>query len=298
MATMITEPSADSPALVTGDEDAVYLVKRSPSRSGSQQQTVDVWEGPLLAVWEAFHQYFGNSAVDNIGIDPSGQKATLNITWKYALGETDPPPPDDEEDPDVANNGWSVSIIEVPTPLAAHPYFQAAYVAGSGELIEDELARAESLIKRGREYIASGVYQEWTRRYYGLRMAGVEEWTQYGLELSHNYTTTVDVTAQNAFINAGIVVQLANIGMPPKLKLAVDKLQGVVIDQANENSDPTAQIRVPAVFEYLNRPPVVGYSEVAQIPTYEVTESWWGLAQWSTVITITGTWDPEGAVAV
>lgn len=298
MAELIIDPSPDSPAKITGDDNALYLVTRTPSRSGSQQRTVDVYEGPLGAAWEIYEQYFNNSAVDSISLTPNGQKGTINITWKYSIGNGEPTPPDDDEDPDVQNNGWNVSVIEIPTPLAAHPYFQAAYVAASGELIEDELARVESLIKRGREYVASGPYEDWTKRYYGLRMAGVEEWTQYGLEISHNYTTAVDLTAQNAFTNAGIVVPTANIGMPPKLKLAVDELQGIIIDENNESPNPALQIRTPGIFEYLNRPPVVSYSEVAQIPTYEITESWWGVAQWSAVLTITGTWDPQGAVAI
>jgi len=297
MATLDPIPSPDSPPRIAGDPDKMVLVTRKPSRSGAQQQTVDVWEGVLPAAWETFQFYFNHPSVDSISLDPTGQKGAVTITWKYVLGENEDPPPDDETDDDNANNGWGVSIIEVPTPLAAHPYFQAAYVAESGTIIEDEIAKVDSLVKRGREYIASGDYADWTKRYYALRMAGVEEWTQYGIEVSHSYTTSVDATAQTAFNNAGVVVAAAGVGMPAKLELAVDKLRRIAIGE-NENADPTAQTREAAEFEFLNRPPVVGYTEVAQIPTYEITETWWGLAQWSTVITIEGTWDPEGAVAL
>jgi len=294
MPTYITDGSLDSPPKITGEDDAMYLQTRTPSRSGSEPRTVDVWKGHIDAARDMYDEYFSNGQVSDITMSPDKATGTVTITWSTSFTDGAAPEPPDQDTAETT--GWTVSLIEVPTPLAAHPYFQAAYVAESGELIEDEIARCEMAIKRGRQYVAAGVYKEWVKRYYGLRMAGVEEWTQYGVEVSHTYITDLDATAGTVFENTGKVVQAAALGMPISLEKAIDKLQRITIAD-NPNSDPTQQPREAAAFEFLARPPDVGYSESDDGNTWDITESWWGLSQWSTVITIEGTWDPQGEVA-
>jgi len=290
----ITEGSEDSPPLVSGEQGAMVLRSRKPSRSGTDAQTVDRWEGPIETAREMYDDYFSNGLVSSIALDQKDAMGTINLTWDVSFNDGAEPEPE-PDDPAAIEDGWNVELIEVPTPLAAHPYFQAAYGGGADDIIEDEIARAESAIKRGREYIASGIFAEWVSRYYGLRMAGVEEWVQYGVEVSHTYTTDNDLVAQDTFINVGSVIPAAGIGMPAAVLAAVDKLEK--ISDYNGGSDPTDVNLIAAQFEYVKRPPSLGYTRGQNGNAYNITETWWGLAQWSVVVYPGGTWDPKGNTA-
>jgi len=282
-------PTPESPALVTGSSSTVYLRSREPAVNNGEEQTVEVWEGTTEAIREAFNERKSNGLVQSISIDQSGAKSSLNITYTQAFTSGEP----DEN----SESGWSASFLEVPTPLAAHPYFQVAYVAGSGELIEDEIARADSAIKRGREYVASGVYKEWVKRYYGLRIAGVEEWTQYGVEITHSYTTDQQAVATASTDNVGVVVAINDIGMPGPLKTVVENIPRIAFpnDPDNPNPDPGAQQLERAALEYIGRAPDVAVTiDNDGKAKFTITERWWGLAKWSAVIYKGGTWDPQG----
>lgn len=292
--TYITEGSIASPPLISGAQESMVLLSRNPSRSGSSGSTVDTWQGPTISAREMYDAYVAFTGVSSINLNQSGAKSTVTITWDSSFNDPDEPAPD-PDDPTSLADGWSVSLIEVPTPLAAHPYFQTSYYPASGQLIEDEIARCESSIKRGREYISSGAYEDVIKRYYGLRMAGVEEWTQYGVDVQHTYTTDQPAIAADTFDDVALVVPVANIGMPRDVLDCVDRLQKI---NDYTSDDPDDFVLLAAAFEYLKRPTELGYTKTADGTLFELTENWWGLSQWSKVIYPGGSWDPQGEVAV
>jgi hypothetical protein len=219
----------------------------------------------------------------------AGRKATLSVQWSTAIFADFATPEDDPdaEDPDV----WSVREIEIPTSLAAHPYFQVPYFPESGELVEDEIARADLAIKRGRAYAAAGVYADYVKRYYALRMAGVEEWPQYGVEVSRRYKVTQLADAVASTANVGLVLQAANVGMPADVLAVINNLPKIV---AYENANPDTYQLERNKFEFVVRPPAISYSVNNGNPVFDITATFLGVQQWSKVIYPGGTWDPDG----
>lgn len=271
-------------------ENTVVLVSREPGRSGPQQQTIDVWEGSTAAIREQYDEYQTNSLVSNIGVTQNGSMSTLRITWSVSFTEGEIPEDDPNAD-DTDGKTWTWDFVEIPTPLAAHPYFQTSYIPASGEIIEDEIARCDSFIKRGRQYTASGAYADWVSRYYALRMAGVEEWIQYGVELRKNYTSDVLLDAQTAHEGVGQVFQIAAMGVPADVLETLNVLQKI---DSYTTALPTSYVLTPALFEYVKRPPSCGYSSVSSQPRFDIMETWIGVQEWSAVIYPGGSWDPQG----
>jgi len=282
--TTIIDGSAASPAVSTDDGNTVVLMSREPSRSGSNTQTVDTWEGTTAAILEYFAELSENSLITDINVTQNGGKATLRATWRAINIDGDTPEPEDGDE-------WGMDFIEIPTPLAAHPYFQKAYVEGSGVLIEDEIARADSAIKRGRSFTASGIWADWAARYYALRMAGVEEWTQYGVSVSRKFTAEKPADAKRSTDDMGVVIAAENIGMPSSLLAAINNIPRI---DRYDSADPASYQIERGGFEFVERPPQIAISAVNTIERFDITATWWGLAEWSAVIYPEGSWDPIG----
>jgi len=286
--TYIETPSAASPPLATDDGNTMYLVSRLLSRQGATRATVDTWEGSKAAADEMYEDYKNHALVSSITTAQNGGKKSVTLTWPVEFTDGAFP---GEGDVDESGDVWSMSFIEVPTPLVAHEYFQTAYVEGSGEIIEDEIARCESALKRGRSYVASGEYKEYVSRYYALRVAGVEEYMQFGVELRRTFTST-DVNEITAIpATMGQVVAIANIGAPAAMVSVINAITRI----ANyTTSDPSTVQFENAAFEFLHRPPDLTLEGDDVEPKWSSVDSWWGLAKWSKVIYPGGTWDPQG----
>lgn len=298
--TLVVEGSSASPAAHTDDQNTMYLESREPSRSGSDSQTVDLWNGSITAARELYSMYESHSLVDGIALTQNGQKGAVRITWGVSFTEGEEPEDDPYVDPDAEVSEWSWGFIEVPAPLAAHPYFQEAY-SDTGEVIEDEIARCDAAIKRGRPYTASGVYAEWTKRYYALRIAGVEEWIQYGVELVRTHAVNNVIDAQKAHDGVGKVYGIGGVAanqahVPNIPQDVVDAIKAIDRIQDYSSAAPDDYNLTPASFEFVKRPPQCAYSVIGDAIRYDITESWVGLAKWSAVIYPDGTWDPQGSV--
>ena len=295
--TLITTPNENA-----HDEhaaDTMVLRKREPSRSGSQRQTEDEWGGTTPAAREWYQRLATNPLVQSIRLTQNGRSSTVSVTWKVEFGG-DNPEPQDEGIEDDAGDDWNCEPIIIPTALAAHPYFQVAYVAG-GEIIEEEIARADAALQRGREYVASGPYKEWVKRYYGLRMAGVEEWPQLGVEIRRNFETTDENVVAAIMPTVGQVVPVANIGMPAGMAAIIAQIRKIRDYGAGGagSSDPGAYNLEANTFEWLHRPLSFGVRQLGGDPPvdrYTATDTYWGIWKWSAVIYPEGSWDPMGEV--
>jgi len=125
-------------------------------------------------------------------------------------------------------------------------------------------------------------------------MAGVEEWAQLGIEIKRTFKTQNLATVQALIATVGRVQAVANIGMPAGLKAVVDAITRI---DSYTSADPSSAQFAAGAFEFLHRPIAVGYEIVNGVDSYDVTDTWWGLQQWSAVIYPGGGWDPQGATA-
>jgi hypothetical protein len=272
-------------ANIKGTATAVVLQSRNPSFDGETTKTVDVYSGPSAAVLEMFDDYFPKKGVLDIKTDDGAAgKKTLTIIWNL-------PPSEIAAGADEEKPQWSVEPIEVVRGLAAHPYFQLAYAPGSGELALDRISEADYAMSRGMPYIAKGVYQDWTKRYYGLKMAGVDGFPVYGLSITKSFKTDSAADLSAAFENAGISVALGDIGMPAAESSAAEQLQRI---SGYTSSNPGSFQLAPTQWEFVQRPPRFSGPEGGP---WQVSVEWIGLDQYSTVLYPGGTWDPEGATA-
>ena len=293
--TLVDTGSTDSPPAYTDDENTMYLQSREPSRSGSTRSTREVWKGATAAALEFYLERVNDPLISDISTSQNGAAMEVSITWTVDLVASDG---DEEPQEGVV---WSWDFIEIPTPIAAHPYFQQTYVDGSGEIIEDEIARCEAAIKRGRPYTASGAYKWYTARYYALRMAGVEEYNQHGVELRKSYSTSDDGELDDAHSGTGLVSLIAGTGAPAKVRKALEKLKKI---KGYGSNDPSSVEFDAASFEFLKRTPSCSYNTTADNDRVDVVESWLGVQQWSFVLYPSGDdapadrerWDPIGEV--
>jgi len=285
---LIVDGSTASPAAHTDDENTMYLKSREPSLSGGSRRTDEVWNGATVAARAMFEEYRTKPLIKDMRLSQSGEKSELLVSWGVDFAEGETPDRPEEE-----SSEWSWSPIEIPTPLAAHPYFQVAYADGSGEFIENEIARCEAAIKRGRQYTASGDYSEWMKRYYGLRMAGVEEWHQFGIELVRTRTVDEVGVVKDAHATAGKAYSINDIDPPADVKAAIQGLEKI---ESYDGSDPGEPNFDAARFQFVKRPPQCKYSIVDGDGRFDITETWLGLAVWSAVLYPNGSWDPMGDV--
>lgn len=278
----------------SGSETTVYLEKRETSGSGGEGQTVDTWSGPTAAAREAYTLFRANRLADNVRLTQTGAASKIVVTWKSEFSGSGSTPQDDGV-PDEAGDKWACNPIEIPTSLAAHPYFQAAYVTEAGSIIEDEIALADAALSRGQAYVATGDYKQWVRRYYGLRMAGVEEWPQLGVEVTRSFSTDILQDVVAIIPTVFQVVQPAAIGMPIGLTAIIAQLLKI---EDYDSSDPNSYNLVQNSLEWLHRAPSINVSQqVNGNDQYDVTDTYWGVWKWSSVLYPGGTWDPQGEVA-
>jgi len=290
---IVTEGSTASPAAHTDDENTVYLRSREPAMSGGDSQTVDVWNGSTAAIRELYRMYRPNPLIASMGITQNGEKSDLRITWGVDFTDGEEPQDDPDVEPVDEIAEWSWNFIEVPTPLAAHPYFQTAYVTEAAEELEDAIARCDAAIKRGRKFTASGDYAQWVSRYYALRMAGVEEWIQYGVELVRTHTVDNVIDAQKTHIGVGMAFDIAGTNAPQDV---VDAINAIDRIEEFKSAHPSDFKMERASFEFVKRAPNCAYSTIQGNPRFDITETWVGLAQWSAVLYPNGSWDPTGDV--
>jgi len=283
--TLIVDGSATSPSVHTDDQNTMYLKSREPQMSGNQAQTEEMWQGSTTAARAMYEEYKENPLITSMGLSQSGGKSSLRVLWFVDFVYGVAPEPD-------ADNviTWDWTFVEIPTPLAAHEYFQYPYIPASGELIEDEMARADSAIKRGRSFVATGVYADWVNRYYALKMAGVEEWMQYGIEISKSYSTDDLAVAKAVHQNTGEAGLIATVGAPADVTAAINELQRI---ESYGSATPTSAVFAAANFEYVKRPPRCSYAIINALnPRFDIVETWLGVAKWSAVIYPGGSWDP------
>ena len=280
---VVTSPAAASD--IKGTATAVILESRNPAFDGETEQTIDVYSGPAAPVLEMYADYKVKKGVADIKTgDGTAGKKTLTITWAMAPADIDPSA--DEEKPQ-----WSVEPIEAVRALAAHPYFQLAYIGGTGELAVDRIAEADYAIGRGMPYVSKGAYKEWTKRYYGLKMAGVDGAPVYGLSITKSFKTTSAADLSDAFEKTGFVIAIGDIGLPAAEQNAAEKLQRIV---SYGSSDPATFQMAATRWEFVQRPPRFSGPEGGP---WQVSIEWIGLDQYSKVLYPGGSWDPEGATA-
>lgn len=295
--TKITEGSGQTK--ITGDEDAVILRSREPRKSGGSVSTVDTWGGTIDAINEYFNELVNNRWATDISVTHQGKAATLQCTWAIDFEES-AADPYEEGAPDEDPGDWYLSPIEVPTALAAHPYFQSFYRPTSGLTGEDVIARAEHFIANGEDPLADiadlGIenerdetrYEAVVGRYYALRLAGVSEYPQYGMELQHSFETEDEDKIKDLLDTMGRVVDLGDIGPPDELRNLLGNMETI---DTYETTDPDSAIRIAEGFEWLRRPPRIRVNTDGDKPVYTVEDTCWGLERWSAVL-YGGSWDP------
>jgi hypothetical protein len=288
--TIVTTPAATSTSY-TDDGNTVYLERREPRRSGGNRSTVDTWGGSSDAIRELYLLLAQNNMVTDVSVSQVGASSTLSVTWGVDFlgnGTT----PQDEGVDEAESENWECNPIEIPTALAAHPYFQEGYSPGSGEVIETGLAAADLAISNGERFVAEGAYKEFTSRYYALRMAGVEEWPQLGVEISRQFSTT-DINVVAGIMDTVFqVVPFAAINAPVGFAGQIARLK-TITDYGTEL--PNSAILTPASLEWLHRAPKVSLNRVdGQIDRYTITDTYWGIWKWSAVLYPGGSWDPQG----
>jgi hypothetical protein len=289
--TVITQPSGG--VSYTDNGDTVYLEKREPARSGGNRETVDTWGGSSAAIKEYYLQLAPKSMIKSISVAQNGASSKMTVVWGVDGFDGETPQDDGIEESD--SDQWSVSPIEIPTALAAHPYFQVGYSPGTGEVIETGLAEADLAISNGEPYVASGPYAQWIARYYALRMAGVEEWPQLGVQVQVQFETIDDTLLQALNSTAFQVVPVDAIGMPNGIANQVAALQKI---SSYTSADPSTYELAQNALEWLHRPPEIRLNKVAtEIDRYTVTDTYWGIWKWSSVLYPGGSWDPIGEVA-
>ena len=288
--TLVTAPAADP--VIAGDATQVVLEFRCPQSGPDGQQVVERWVGardPVLAMYE---DYYGENGLESIGIQerPAGQLA-LNIVWNAPWSGTIFNPGD-------ADPEWNVRPIRVTPPLATHPYWQVAYVAGTGEFIEERMAEAEHAIETGAAYAydAGGTYDEWVDRYHALRMAGVEHYTLYGVSLAKQIRTTKASDLRDYAPKINIVAATLNDiagGAPPAwvrdYPNAIRRIHSY-ISGASPLVD-NIQFEV-GKWEFLQLPPEIRGPKDGP---WTLSVEWHGLDRWSRVLYPGGSWDPPDA---
>lgn len=285
MSYTVIETPGDGDPVIAGSTTTIYLVSRLPRLSDGTEQTDDVYEGPETPIREMYEDYKTYTSVADISMS-KGQagKYVLNVTW--GVGPLDITPGVTEQ------AEWDLQPVEVVVPLAAHPYFQVAYVAASAEIIEDRIAEVDHAIATGTPYTSSGDYKDWVKRYYGLRLAGVNGYHAHGVSLTKVFRTD-DLADIHTYVeNVGKVVDInIDIAPPVDIETLLEKFRRVT---SYGSADPSSYVYTANEWEFVQKSPVVQGPEEGP---WEVQLEWIGLDQWSAVLYPDGSWDPQGATS-
>jgi hypothetical protein len=280
------------------------LKSRTPTRTPTEARTIDVWGGSEAAINELYAELSTNSMCRGLSPNRNGASSTLTVTWNVDF-VGDFATPQEAGILDETADKWTITPLEIPTALASHPYFQTAYVPASGEIIEDGIAEADDAIANSETgYENAGAYSEEVNRYYALRMAGVEEFPQIGVEIRRTFETTEQPDLEDIMQTVGLVVAADQAGFPVGIRAALEAIPR--IDSYNSPGTPTEPEFSVSSFEWLHKMPSIELVRVQGVDDrYTVTDVWWGAWSWSSVLypgdknnkvlVPGGTWDPPKA---
>jgi hypothetical protein len=162
---------------------------------------------------------------------------TINVRWAYDRTDSSWGSSTSVEE------SWEFEAMEASKPLASHPYFAAAYVAGAGKLIMDDIVKADYAIATGQKPDVSGDYAVWMKRYAGLKAHGVDDWVPHGVILRRKtrvYKSLPDNVWKGYYENVhrSFLTSELPASIPNEITLAIEGLTFPVYDDAG-GIDPT-----------------------------------------------------------
>lgn len=199
---------------------------------------------------------------------------------------------------DPENNAiWEAHPLELQKDLRAHPYFQ---VSGG---LDAEIAAVDAALARGSKYDTGGVFANYTKRYQGLRMAGVSRYLESGISLKKTIVAARRSLVEVAWANINRTVKLVESstnGAEPAIDPPSEILEGIA-DITRLRRDLLDPVTVPypdgdvnywedGKWEWLKKTPVVRQEQGGK--RYRIMYEWWGAEEWSTILYVGG-WDPQ-----
>ena len=262
-----------STILGLNDMTIVARPKTFSRQAGETQSTI--YEGPRVKAEALFTDFKDDSEIDSVTIDPSGDVARLTVVV------ADPDGSSGTGDVGVV---WEIVSTELSRDMRTHPYF----ITASGSIFEDMLL-ADKKLARGESYNA-GDYGVPTvmKRYWALRISGVETYFQSVLVLRKTTTVSLRSDVEAAYEGINRVVALATVD-PPRALLGPLTLLPVITDY-NDYDIPTAPNIVNGDWEWLKKTPRVRSIQGAR--RVEIGEEYWGADAWPSVF-YGGTYDPQ-----
>lgn len=306
MAVTFTNPATTTAGVALAGENALTRTgQRKRFNANGESVLVEVFEGPAAMIEEYYQDLKPFEDVKAMDCETGSGKGELTIEYgsEYAAtGAAAPDNPDAPPTPLVIPNTipeWSIDWMQIPRPLAGHPYFQLQYFPGSGLNLADVIAEADHAIATGQEYAPSDAYKDYMKRYYGLRTAGVEEYPESVAIITKQYQTTELPIIEDAFTGIDQVVDFAaDINPPLPVISAIDAKQKIT---SYGTSDPASfvfnnggAVTGTDLFEWLKKPTRLVMSGNENAELVNITEMWWGVPEWSAVIYPRGSWDPVG----
>jgi len=288
------EPGADPVSVNVGT--TVRLESRLPSLSSGEESTNEVWSGARDPIMAMYGDYAIKTGVGSLTVGERGAgMLELRVTWNFSItsfSDADDEPVVDEDD----KPQWNIERIRVTSPLASHPYWQLAYIAASGSRIEDHIAQVDFSIAHGDVYdpASAGDYEEWVKRYWALRIAGVDSYPEYGVSIRKTFRTDNAVDIRDVTATAKQVVNINNLRAPKAIRDALAMLPKIT-GYTDANGDPSSNpgdVRMNiqgAEWEFYQLPPT--FSGPANGP-WELDVEWIGMERWSAVLYPGGSWDP------
>lgn len=263
-------------AIVKGINDVTRVSEpRSYSRQ-SGEVVGEVWAGPRVKVKDLYDTLKDDVGVDSLDYDPEGGVARLTVFRSD---------PDLDQDGKAEENAiWEIAGAEIFRDLRTHPYITLR----SGAILE-EILIADTQIAKGEAYDAA-LYSlnNVIKRYFALRLVGVQGYYQSTLVLRKTITVSARSDLQAEYDGANRVQTIAQIN-PPDVLLGPLTLLPVITGYDNFNLPASPTIE-DGTWEWLKKTPKVRAVEGAK--QFDLVLEWWGAEAWSAIF-YGGSYDPQ-----
>lgn len=293
--TLVTETA--EPVRVVGTANQVVLSRRTIRRTRSGYETIEAYGATSLTSAKAFQvDCLNDERCSDCDLVQEPPDITLTVRWAYDRTDSS------WNASNSVEQSWEMESMESSRPLASHPYFVAAYVAGSGTTIMDRIVLADNAIATGKKPDTTGDYAVWMQRYAGLKIHGVEDWVPHGVILrrkSRIYKSIPDAVLQSLYNDINRSYELGEIlNVPDEIRIA---LQGLTFPTYNDAGDIDPNGRSATKLMWIKKAPQ--FSMVGRNPKgpRDVVETWIGAQYVSAVlypphtglVSASELWDPK-----
>jgi len=237
------------------------------------------YEGPLAKALTMYADNEDNEEYDEVSLQGQGARGVVVLSIA---------------DESVAANveTWELRELEVMRDIAEHAYFDCSGV------MPEIIAGIEEAIKKGDRYNTAeeGSLETEAKRYYALRIRGVDKYIHSGVEITKTLTTSKRSVTDIPLTYVNCVVTLDDINPPSSIVGNLADLRRInrgATHDLSSGSYPGTSFEA-AEWEWLMRMPSI---RIGAKGRREITYRWWGLENWSKVLYPGGTWDPEAPTA-